>query len=336
MVRSLREGPPILTCAREKGFRVNIQRGTFVSGAAAVALAFGTRKVSADSALRVAIQPSLLCTQAFCAKQMGIFKKHGLEVETQVLGSGAAIAAAMVGGSIDIGFGDPISLANGRLRGFNFAYIAAGFLNSPRYPTTGLLVRQDSGITDGKSLNGKTIGVNAINTLSTVIVQAWADKNGGDARQIKFIEVPFAQMVQDVDQSTVAAAFAGEPFFTIGHNRGLKVLLFQPPVPASTFMASGWFATDSWIAANHDTATAFSAAVREAAIWANANREAAAAIVEKELKLPDGTLHNLTTAPLFGEQLVDVQLIQPILDAAVKYNALAKPVHGSELIAKLR
>jgi NitT/TauT family transport system substrate-binding protein len=313
-----------------------MRRATFTTGATAATLLLARRPARAATTLRVAVQPAIICTQAFCAQELGIFSKYGLSVETQILGSGAAIAAAMVGGAIDIGYGDPISLANGRLRGFNFAYIASGFLNTPAFSTTGLLIRPDSGVTDGKSLSGKTIGVNAINTFSSVVVQAWTDQNGGDAKSVKFLEVPFAQMVQDVDTGIVAGAFAGEPFVTIGRSRGLKSLVFRPAAPAPAFMASGWFALDSWIAANRSTARAFSDAMRDAAIWANANRDAAATIVEKTLKLQPNALHNLSLPPLFDEEPTSAAYIQPLIDAAVKYGALPKPIRATELIASLK
>jgi len=313
----------------------SMRRGAFIAGSAAAAMAVGRRVASAETTVRIAVQPAIVCMQAFCALKQGMFEKHGLKVETQVLGSGAAIAAALAGGSIDIGAADPISLANGRLHGFDFEYVAAGFENTPQFTVVGLLTRPDSGITDGKSLNGKTIGVNAINTFSTVVVQAWTDQTGGDGKSVKFVEVPFPQMVQDVDTGIVAGAFAGEPFFTIGHNRGLKVVVFRPAAPAPSFMSLGWFGMGSWIAANRTTARAFGDSIREASVWANANRDAAALVLENTLKLPDNSLHNLVTPPYFSERPLDPALIQPILDAALKYGAIGNPVHADELIAKL-
>ena len=291
---------------------------------------------SADTTIRLGLIPSILSAQAYYAEQLGYFKKRGLDVQLQPMNNGAAMASAVAGGSLDIAFAEPVSLGNGDLHGLHFVYIASGIMNTPAFPAAGLLVRADLGINDAKSLNGKTIAVNAINTLSSISTQSWIDANGGDAKSVKFVELPLPQMTSAVDAGTVQAAYAGEPFFTIAKNRGMKVVTFTRGAPAATYMASGWFADQAWVEKNRTTAIAFAEAVREAAAWANANRPAAATLLEAALKLPEGALRNLSQPFFFDEAPVQPALIQPILDAALKYNALAKPVRAEDLIAKLK
>ena len=313
-----------------------LQRGTFIAGATAAAAAACRTPAAADTTVRLGVLPSIVCSQAFCALQLGYFKRRGLDVQLQTMNNGPSMAAAIAGGSLDVALSEPTSLANARLRGLNFQYIAPGFMITPAFPSLGLMVRADSGIVDAKGFNGKVIAVNAVNTFSTVATQAWIDAGGGDAKTLKFVELPLPQMAQAVDAGSVGAAFAGEPFFTIARDHGLKVIVLKPSAPAPTYMASAWFAAETWINANRETASAVSDALREGATWVDANHAAAATLLETTLKLPENSLHNLYLPAYFSDRAADLTLIQPLLDAAVKYGALARPLRAEELIARLR
>src|ERR1700761_5659835 len=61
---------------------------------------------------------------SYFAQQQGFFKKHGLDVEIITGTNGAAIAAAVVGGAIDIGDSNTTSIATGHERGVPFVLIA--------------------------------------------------------------------------------------------------------------------------------------------------------------------------------------------------------------------
>lgn len=290
----------------------------------------------AVTSLRLGIIPSITAAQAYYAEQMGFFKKHGLNVEIQTMNSGASIAAAVAGGSLDVGFADVVSITNARERGLPFSYIAAGILNTSEFPLSGLLVRADSAARDAKSLNGQTIAVNAVNTFSTVATDAWVDSNGGDSKTLKFIELPLPQMASAVAQGTVQGAFAGEPFFTMAIARGdLRVAMFTKGGIAATYMPSGWFADAGWIQKNKAIAAQFAAAMYDAAVWANANRQAVAPILVSSLKLPEAVARGLSAPPYYGEAL-RVTDIQPVIDAAVKYGAIQTPFRAQDLIASLR
>lgn len=285
--------------------------------------------------VRLGLIPSITAAEAFYAQEMGFFKKHGLDVQAQTMNNGASIAAALAGGSLDIGFADVVSISNAKEHGLPFAYIAPGMINTPSNPFGGLIIRGDSGIVDAKTLNGKTVAVNAVNTASTVSVQAWLDNNGGDSKTLKFIELPLPQMAAAIDQGTVAGGYAGEPFFTMATSHGMKLLVFAKGAVAPTFMGSGWFADTTWIAKNRETATQFAAAMHDAAVWANANRAATEPILTSALKLPADIVHTLNLKPYYGETLRASE-IQPVIDAAVKYGALPKPLRADDLIASLK
>ena len=62
-------------------------------------------------------------------------------------------------------------------------------------------------MTTGKDFNGKTIAVSALNDLSTVSVDAWIEKGGGDIKTVKFVELPVSAMLAAVESHRVDGAF---------------------------------------------------------------------------------------------------------------------------------
>jgi NitT/TauT family transport system substrate-binding protein len=250
------------------------------------------------------------------------------------MNSGSAIAEAVVGGSLEAGFSDIVSIANARARGLPFEYIAAGILNTPEFSQGGLIVRADSQVQNGKALGGQVVAVNALNSISSLEAQVWIDANGGDSKTVKFIEAPLPQMPVAVANGTVAAAVAGEPIFAMAVARGdLRVVRFTKSGIAPTFMLNGWFADAGWVEKNRAAAAQLAGAIHDAAVWANANRAGTERVLVNELKLPAAIAQSLVAPPFYGNALRAKDL-QPIIDVAVKYGAIQKPLHAEDIIAR--
>jgi NitT/TauT family transport system substrate-binding protein len=285
--------------------------------------------------VRLGVIPSIGAALGYIAQQQGYFEKHNLKVELVPMNSGSAIAEAVAGGSLDAGFSDVISIANARSRGLPFEYIAAGILNTPAFSQGGLIVKSDSQLQTGKALSGQVVAVNALNSISSLEAQVWIDANGGDSKTVKFIEAPLPQMPVAVAQGTVAAAVAGEPIFAMAVARGdMRVVRFIKSGIAPTFMLNGWFSTTDWVEKNRAAAGQLAAAMRDAAVWANANRAGTERVLVEALKLPPAISQSLVAPPFYGDALRASDL-QPIIDVAVKYGAIQKPLRAQDLIARL-
>ena len=107
------------------------------------------------------------------AKEAGIFKKHGLDIEASSIDGSARLHQAMVAGSIDIALG----------AGTDIAFIAKGSpekgvgVMATEPLNMALVVRNDEPIKSVADLKGKTIGVTSVGSLTD-----WF------ARQINFRE----------------------------------------------------------------------------------------------------------------------------------------------------
>jgi NitT/TauT family transport system substrate-binding protein len=282
-------------------------------------------------AVKVGALPTDGCSVIFDAKELGFFQKNGLDVDVQTMPSGPALAAAVAGGALDIGVANVATLAQARLHGLPLRFIAPSSMAEPSTMTDIVLVAADSTIRTGADLNNKTIAINGLKDLQQITAMAWVDKHGGDSKTLHFIELPIPQMAAAVEGHRADAALDVEPFVSAARAQGQgKVIGDVLDGVAPRFMVAGWFALDPWITAHADTVARFAAALREAAAWANAHHAESAAILARNSKIPASVIAAMPRAQ-FGLSL-DPAMIRPIVDAAVKYGVLDRPVDVNDLI----
>jgi NitT/TauT family transport system substrate-binding protein len=185
-----------------------------------------------------------------------------------------------------------------------------------------VLVAADSTIRTGADLNNKTIAINGLKDLQQITAMAWVDKHGGDSKTLHFLELPIPQMAAAVEAHRADAALDVEPFVSGARAQGQgKVIGDVLDGVAPRFMVVGWFALDPWITAHADAAARFATALRHAE---------SAAILVRNTKIPASAIDTMARAQ-FGLSL-DPAMIRPIVDAAVKYGVLDRPVDVNDLI----
>jgi NitT/TauT family transport system substrate-binding protein len=295
-----------------------------------VLLPFGVAAQTAPlTAIKIGVIPVEAAAEAFYAVDMGFFKKQGLDVELTMMNNGASIAAAVAGGSLDIGFADTISISSAHARGVPFIYLAPALLNSYAAPSLAIMVNGAGPIREAKDFNGKTIAVNGINNITMVPVEAWIDKNGGDSKTVKWIELPIPAQNDGVLGGKVDATSLGEPFITFGIDKGLRPIYMDKNAISARYVLAGFMTTKDWAAKNPAVAAKFIAAIKETAQWANRNRPASAAILSKYTKLPVPVVERMHRGE-YAEVMLASDL-QPVIDAAAKYGVLPKAFPAPEL-----
>ena len=282
----------------------------------------------APATLKIGVIPIEAAAEAFYAVDMGFFKKQGLDVELQMMNNGSAIAAAVAGGTLDVGFADTISISSAHARNLPFIYLAPALLNSYTAPTLAVLVNGSGPIHEAKDLDGKTIAVNGINNITMVPVEAWIDRSGGNSKTVKWIELPIPAQNDAVLNGKVGAAIIGEPFITFGVAKGLRPIYMDKNAIAPRFALAGFMTTKDWAVKNPAVAAKFIAAIKEAAQWANTNRSASSAILAKYTKLPLPVVERMKRGQ-YAEALLASDF-QPVIDAAAKYGVLPKAFPAPE------
>jgi NitT/TauT family transport system substrate-binding protein len=299
-------------------------------------LAFGSAlgstklaRAAASSIVRIAASPIDQTASAYYAQDKGFFKAVGLDIQIDNMTNGAAIIEAITGGAYNIGNSNPGTVAVARERGIMLRFIAPAGLHISGDRVDLLMVRADSSIQTASDLEGKTIAVNGLGTLTQFGVQAWMTANGGILRGVKFVEIPFPAMAPGLQQGRIDAAQMTEPYITAAQGT-IRPLADTFDSIANRFMVTGWVATDAWIQEHLDETRRVAAALRKANEWANVHHGESADILIHRAKLPSEV--GKTMARVTYGTTLDPALIQPVLDVAAKFGGLPKPMSAASMI----
>jgi NitT/TauT family transport system substrate-binding protein len=304
---------------------------TAVSATAAFAAAFalgGTAR--ADDPVKLAAIAVDPASEAFYAVERGSFAKAGIDVTLTVLPNAGTIAAAMIGGTIDVGLIDVVSLANAHIRGVPLVFLAPAGVSTSDHPSNALMVAKTSPLKTGKDFSGKIVATASLRNINQVVTETWIDHTGGDAKSVKFIELPYLSMAGALRAGTIDAASTVEPWLTATHGE-FRVVPTSDGGLGDRYMVSGWAARTDWIAAHLDIARKFAVVMRGEASWANANPKLSEPILAKYAKIAPDVLATMGRVA-YGERL-EPALVQPLIDAGAKSGVLPSAFPATEIVS---
>jgi NitT/TauT family transport system substrate-binding protein len=313
-----------------------LSRAQAIGSAAGAALAAAfPRGVRAQSLKTVRVGSSLDdgITPLLYGMHAGLFANAGLDIELQGSTSGAALAQAVAGGTIDIAKTALMSLISAYARGVEFKIIAGAALNSDSEPPTVLCVLRDSPIHTAADLNGKTIAVNALQSLDVIGTELALDQHGGNSASVKFVEIPTTTMAVALEQGRADMAAITNPALADALASG-KIRTFAAPYSAISphLLIAGWFSTADYAAHNPDVVTKFRAVMRQAAAYGNAHHAETAPLLADYGHLDPAVVARMNR--FVYPTSLDAALIQPAIDAAVKYKVIDHGFSAADLIAK--
>ena len=311
--------------------RSRFVRGVAATAAVPAAALMTGRNGSAQTqpTLRVAGIPLDVAAVPYYALEQGIFTKHGLDVEIVAASNGAAVAAAVIGGSLDIGNGNTTVLATSHEHGLPFVMIAPSGAYLSKAPTAAFIVASTSAARTARDLAGKVIGVGALRSVGEIAVRAFFDKEGIGSDGYKLIEVGNSASVPTLVSGRIDALMLEEPYLSAAVAVGAKKIGFPYDLIGSRWIEGGTFCTLDFAKANPDAIKRFGLAIGEAADWANKNPEASGKIIEKYSKAPIPPGMQRTFYP---NKLL-VSDLQPLIDASAKYGVLKARFAANELFA---
>lgn len=308
-----------------------MRRASFVASTAVGAFAPTIAVGQAPTALRMASAPDEDVIGALWGIEGGGFRKVGLDVQIQRANSGAAVAAAVAGGSLEVGKSSLISLLAARNRGLPFVLIAPSGIYTAENPVVALVVAKNSPFKTGKDLNGKVLGVPALNDLNAIAMQAWIDKNGGDSSTAKFLELITSAIPDAIASGRIDGGNIGSPTLDIALADGkVRILGRSFTAIAPRFMQACYFASTDYIAKNRDVVNRFRRVIAESAAYANDHHEQMAPVIAKFTGM-EAKVIAAQPKQLVGT-VIDLKLIQPLVDAAKKYKAVPATFDMSAMI----
>jgi NitT/TauT family transport system substrate-binding protein len=249
-----------------------------------------------------------------------------------MLGGGGALTSALAGGALDVTISNIGSLAQAHFRGLPISVIAGSSIYSADDPaTTALLVLKDSPVREPKALIGKTISMSTLHDLDQAAVMTWLEKNGVNPSLVKFLEMPLADQMSALKSRHVDAALTSGLWTNAAIQNDARILAKPNDVLGRRLQTGAWAVRNGWLDANKAVAMRLVSAIHDTAVWANHNRPATAAILEKYSKMSHDTVAKLTRVE-YAEHL-DPALIQPIIDACARYGFLPRRFPASDLFA---
>lgn len=224
-----------------------------------VAIALTTPAAAESNKVRLGYQYSLWGAPAVVALELGLFKKHGIEVDAKRFGAGKDARDGLVSNSLDVATVGGTPFVVGAAVGELNAIATVAYTGR-----TGCVeVKKGAGIKSLEQLKGKKIGSRAGSTIDSVF-------RGKILPAFKLKDTDF-QMV-NVDFKDQAAALAGgsvdafagvEPFCALAESLGYAELLidYEKYDPMPNMLAS----TNDFVKNNPKAAKAVVAAMVEAA-----------------------------------------------------------------------
>jgi NitT/TauT family transport system substrate-binding protein len=297
--------------------------------ASSAAFAAAPLRAQTREKVRVAFPALDATSEVMYAHDMGFFEKAGLDVELMPLVNGGPIVSGVASGAIDIGLGNALTVISAFKKGLPLTVVAPGAMQVRSFPNGNIVVAKSSPIQTAKDLNGKVVGVSPLRAIGEIAISNWADKNGGDASTLKFIEIPFSESAAMLASGRADAAFISEPFNTIAKPT-TRVIGDPFASLGENWLITAFFTTRPWAQAHASTLARFTAVIRDTAKWANRNVDLTAPILAKYTKM-DEALIRTTVRARFAATVLPAQL-QPIIDASARYKLLDAPFPATDLI----
>jgi NitT/TauT family transport system substrate-binding protein len=265
------------------------------------------------------------------AQAGGFYRKYGLNATMTPLNGGGAIIAAVAGGSLDLGFSNPLSAVQAIQRGIPISVLTFGALFDEKYRADAMLVKaRGSKLKTGADLIGKTIAVTTVGSTTQMCAMAWIDKNGGDSKSVHFVEVPTSAMASALKAGRIDGAMLAEPGLTQGR-ADVEDLGNAFAAVAPRWSEASYVASKAWLAANADAAHRFVLAMNDAARWSNAHHADTAKILGPLANIDPATFEQMARTRYTDS--INAEQLQPLLDVAVTYGQLKARVDAKTIVA---
>jgi NitT/TauT family transport system substrate-binding protein len=307
----------------------SVSRGAFVAaGAAAVAAPQIVRAQTLEK-VRFTGVPTDDLTPVFYALKNGLYQKAGLDVEFVPSSSGTAATQAVLTGSYEIGKGSSIAAMVAHLRGLPLTIIGNGAIWDPKNPFTLILVAADSPYKSAADLNGKIASAAALNDLVQLAIMNWVDKNGGDSKTLKWVEIPNSASGASLAEHRTDVTMLNEPQLSAAIESG-KARVLAPGLDAIAprFSLTIYFAQSDWAAKHADVVRKWVRTTYEAATYTNGHHAETMAMMSDVTKIPIEVFRKMSRVP--HSTTSDPSMLQPVIDVAAKYKNISRAFPAKE------
>ena len=297
-----------------------------------LAAAQAARAQSAPATVRVGTMSIDPFGETYFGVDQGIYHSNGIDAQLSTLPNGSTIVQSVLGGDLDVGLANIVTVAAAVAKGIPLVMIAPAALYSAKHSYSRLCVAKNSPFKSAKDLDGGTIAVSSLNDFNQLGVSAWLEHNGIPPARVHFIELKFPEMGPALARGTVQAATIAEPALSSAiHSGDARAFADIYEVIAPEFANIVWFTSKSWLQKNPDTAKRLISGIYATARWSNAHQPQSALILANVAKMDPGVVSAMTRA--YFATSSDPKYVQAPLDFAAHYGLISRPVTTAEFIA---
>lgn len=259
-----------------------------------------------------------------------LYRKAGLDLEFVPTASGTAATTAVIAGAYEIGKGSTIAAFIAHLKGVPIVFIGNGVLWETDNPWSLGIVAADSTIKTGADLNGQIVSAAALNDLSSLAINVWVDKNGGDSKSLKWVEIPNSAAGAAVATHRTAATQLNEPQLSEAVASG-QVRVLAPFLGAigGSYVLTAYFTRPEFAQKNPRIVDKFVRTTYEAAKFANTHPADTAPLVAARTKIPLAVIEKMTRAHTATS--TDPAMHQPVIDVAAKYGQIGRAFPAKDM-----
>jgi NitT/TauT family transport system substrate-binding protein len=280
--------------------------------------------------VNVGVLPIIDDAPVYVALQHGLFAARGIDVTPVILNSGEQATKELLSGQLQFTFSNYVTTILAASQGAQLRVVADGSQGLPN--TNDLMVARNSPIRNVAQLRGKTIAVNAIGNIATMMTDSTLRASGVPVGSVRYTVMPFPDMAAALAAHTVDAAWMAEPFITeSGEQTGAEELADTASGPMANFPIAGYATLRSYAQANPAVVAEFTAALVQAQALA-ANRS----VVEQAIAAYiDGMAPALVAAVQLDQYptVLSRARLQRVADAMLGARLLTRPFSVSQLLS---
>jgi NitT/TauT family transport system substrate-binding protein len=307
--------------------------GVSCAFALVLSVPFAATPLAAQQAplIRVGTGPDDQATPLVYADKAGLFKKAGLNVEIDRLPGAAAVAAALAGGSLEVGKASSLGAITAIAKGLPFTIIGNMAFYDAKKPDLALLVAANSNVKTAKDLAGQTLAAVSLQDMNSVSTFKWLEDRGVDHTSPKYVEIPASAALPAMEANRIVGSMVYEPYFTAFVASGkVRVLGYPFSSIGNRFSDAVLFATRDWTAAHPDLVQRFLKVVSDASNYVATHESEVAPMIAQFGGLEPSAVEHIHHASR-GIAIKPSDL-QPVIDVAAKYKVIPSAFPAEDII----
>ncbi len=278
--------------AKRPGYRpvaVSITVLAVLAGAGCGSQAAAGSPPAEKPSLVIGAVPTAASAGLYVAQQEGFFRQAGLTVKIVSVGP-APVTPGLLDGRIDVVDGDYPAFIEAQVHGAGkFHILADGYAGAPNVDE--IVVLPSSGITSARRLAGRTIAVNALDSIAALLVSSTLGSVGVPLSTVHLVAVPYPATPAALRAHQIDAAFEAEPYLSEAEvQAGAENLIDGNGGATQNFAIGGYVATVRWCQRYPKTAAAVARAIDRGQALADTDRPLVQSVLQKYASISKQTV----------------------------------------------